>query len=85
MNEHNDHDSHDNRKISITIDGRPYAVHGSQQEAATLLRLADLDPDLFDLAKVNPGEEIHRYDDDDQIELAKGDDFVTIRQSASVA
>ena len=36
--------------ISFLIDGRPFQTTELRQTAAALLRLADLDPALFDLA-----------------------------------
>lgn len=73
------------KKITITIDGRPYATRDDDQEAAALLRLAGLDPAKFDLAKVLAPGKTRRYKDEKVIDLRDGDAFVTIREMAPVA
>ncbi|QOW01480.1 multiubiquitin domain-containing protein [Rhodococcus pyridinivorans] len=79
-------DMHESRKkITITIDGRPFTTRDDDQEAAALLRLAGLDPDQYDLAKIKPNGEPKIYRDEKVIDLRDGDAFVTVRQSAPVA
>lgn len=73
------------KTVTITIDGRSYTVHGAHQDAATLLRLAGVDPSQYDLGKIKPDGEPQMYRDDQPVELHDGDKFVTVRQSASVA
>jgi hypothetical protein len=75
----------DNTKITITIDGRPYTTRDDDQEAASLLRLAGVDPALYDLAKLRHDGEPRVYRDEKVIHLKDGDAFVTVRQSAPVA
>ncbi|MDV6297347.1 MULTISPECIES: multiubiquitin domain-containing protein [Rhodococcus] len=79
-------DKHESRKkITITIDGRPFTTRDDDQEAAALLRLAGLDPDQYDLAKIKRNGEPKIYRDEKVIDLRDGDAFVTVRQSAPVA
>ncbi|WP_416063782.1 hypothetical protein [Rhodococcus indonesiensis] len=79
-------DMHESRKkITITIDGRPFTTRDDDQEAAALLRLAGLDPDQYDLAKIKHNGEPKIYRDEKVIDLRDGDAFVTVRQSAPVA
>ena len=80
MNEKNK----DRKKITFTIDGRPYDTRDDDQEAASLLRLAGVDPAQYDLAEIKhsgnpdpPRREVIHFKD--------GDRFVTVRQSAQVA
>lgn len=81
--EHNEHDKH-RKRLTITIDGRPFTTIDDDQEAASLLRLAGLDPELFDLGEVRNGE-TKRFNDGKLIKLHDGDAFVSIRQMAAVA
>lgn len=53
--------------------------------AASLLRLAGVDPAQYDLAKIKHGGEPKVYRDEKVIDLKDGDAFVTVRQSAPVA
>jgi hypothetical protein len=77
---------HEERKrITITIDGRSYTTQDDDQEAASLLRLAGVDPALYDLAKLRHDGEPKVYRDEKVIDLKDGDAFVTVRQSAPVA
>lgn len=74
------------KAVKFTIDGRPFTVSEAKQEAASLLRLAGLDPTGYDLAEIRPGHsEPKRYEDNDVVHVQDGDKFVTIRQSAEVA
>lgn len=73
------------KKITITIDGRSYTTRDDDQEAASLLRLAGVDPATHDLAKLRRGGEPKVYRDEKVIDLKDGDVFVTVRQSAPVA
>ena len=75
----------DRKKITITIDGRSFTTRDDDQEAASLLRLAGVDPTLFDLAKIRHDEDPKVYRDEKIIDLKDGDAFVTVRQSAPVA
>lgn len=75
----------DRKKITITIDGRTFTTRDDDQEAASLLRLAGVDPALYDLAKLRHGGDPKVYRDEKVIDLKDGDVFVTVRQSAPVA
>ena len=81
MNDH--HESL--RKLTISIDGVNYVTRDDDQEAASLLRLAGVDPAQYDLAKIKHNGETKVYRDDKVLDLEDGDAFVTVRQSAQVA
>lgn len=81
MNEHNE----SRKKLTITIDGREFVTRDDDQEAASLLRLAGVDPGQYDLAKIKRNGEYKVYRDERVIDLEDGDEFVTVRQSAQVA
>ncbi|MBC9820104.1 hypothetical protein [Terrabacter sp. MAHUQ-38] len=86
MNDKHEHDKHENRKpLTFTIDGQTFTTHDDDQEAASLLRLAGVDPAQYDLAKVKHNGEPKVYRDEKVIDLNDGDAFVTVRQSAQVA
>jgi hypothetical protein len=72
-------------KITISIDGQSYVTRDDDQEAASLLRLAGVDPTQYDLAKIEHNGEPKVYRDEKVIDLKDGDAFVTVRQSAQVA
>jgi hypothetical protein len=73
------------KRITISIDGHSFTTRDDDQEAATLLRLAGLDPTQYDLAKIGHNGEPKVYRDEKVIDLKDGDAFVTVRQSAPVA
>lgn len=73
------------KKITITIDGQPFVTRDDDQEAASLLRLAGVDPAQYDLAKIKRNGETKIYRDEKVLGLEDGDAFVTVRQSAQVA
>ena len=75
----------DRKKITITIDGQSYSTYDDDQEAASLLRLAGVDPAQYDLAKIKYEGEPKVYRDEKVVNLKDGDAFVTVRQSAQVA
>jgi hypothetical protein len=81
MNEH----SKPNKKLTISIDGVKYTTRDDDQEAASLLRLAGVDPAQYDLAKIKHNGEPKVYRDEKVLDLKDGDAFVTVRQSAQVA
>lgn len=79
-------ENHETRKkLSISIDGVPFTTRDDDQEAASLLRLAGVDPGQYDLAKVKRSGETKVYRDERVLDLEDGDAFVTVRQSAQVA
>lgn len=81
MNAHNE----SRKKLTILIDGVPHTTRDDDQEAASLLRLAGVDPAQYDLAKIKHNGETKVYRDEKVIDLNDGDAFVTVRQSAQVA
>jgi hypothetical protein len=81
MSEHGHHDE----TIRFTIDGKLYTATEDDEQAAGLLRLAGLDPNLYDLAKVRPGGNPEVLEDSTVVELENGDQFVSVRENATVA
>lgn len=75
------------RRIPFTIDGQDFTTDDLSQRASALLRLAGLDPAIFDLGelvgKENP--QTKRFKDDEIVSIVKDARFVSIRQSAQVA
>lgn len=73
------------RSVTFTIDGRTFTVDDAHQTAADLLRLAGLDPELYDFARMRSGNaEPKRFKDDQPVQIHDGDEFVSIRQRAEV-
>lgn len=74
------------REIPFTIDGKPYKTDDPNQRASALLRLAGLDPALFDLGELEGKERPHtkKFDDNEIVHIHKDARFVSIRQSAPV-
>ena len=70
------------RLIPFTIDGDPYETADLSQSAADLLRLAERDPDKFDLGEIEGKDRprTKRYDDGDIVAITKNARFVSIRQ-----
>lgn len=72
--------------VTFTIDGRGYTTRDRRQPAADLLRLAGVDPALYDLGELRGQRpEPIRYADTEIVEIHPGARFVTIRQNADVA
>jgi hypothetical protein len=71
-------------KIRFTIDGLEYITRDDDQEAASLLRLAGRDPDLFDLARIIPGDDPKVFKDGKVLDLHEGDAFLAIKQRVRV-
>lgn len=72
--------------VDFTIDGRSHETRDRQQPAADLLRLAEVDPALYDLGELRGHRpEPTRYADAEIVEIHPGARFVTIRQTADVA
>ena len=79
-------DRHESRaRLTISIDGVKYPTRDDDQEAASLLRLAGVDPAQYDLAQIRRNGETKVYRDEKVLDLRDGDVFVTVRQSAPVA
>ncbi|MDE0128872.1 MAG: hypothetical protein OXQ86_04825 [Gammaproteobacteria bacterium] len=75
------------RRIPFTIDGQPFRTDDLSQPASALLRLAELDPSIFDLGELVGKEHPHtkRFADEEIVAITKDARFVSIRQSAPVA
>ncbi len=74
-----------NRSVTFTIDGRSFTLDDPHQTAADLLRLAGLDPALYNLARMRHGNaEPQRFKDDHPVQIHDGDEFVSIRERAEV-
>ena len=75
------------RRIPFTIDGQPFTTDDLSQRASALLRLAGLDPAIFDLGELKGKERprTQRFDDDEIVSSVKDARFISIRQSAPVA
>jgi len=72
--------------IAFTIDGRDYETRDRRQPVADLLRLAGVEPALYDLGELRGQRpEPTRYADTDIVEIHPGARFVTIREKADVA
>ncbi len=66
------------KKLKITINDKQYVTRDDDQEGSALVRLAGLDPERYDIAKVKPNGELHVYRDRKVIDLRDGDKFVTV-------
>lgn len=77
----------DRRNIPFTIDGQPFTTNDLSQLASALLRLAGLDPVIFDLGEIvgKDHPQTKRFDDVELVNIVKDARFVSIRQSAPVA
>ena len=74
------------RLIPFTIDGTPYETDQRTQRAGDLLKLAGLDPAVFDLAEVpKEGPPRKPFKDDEPVTIDKDERFASIRTSAPVA
>ena len=75
------------RQIPFTIDGQPFSTDDLSQPASALLRLAGLDPAIFDLGELVGKErpQTKRFADDETVNITKDARYISIRQSAPVA
>jgi hypothetical protein len=74
------------KPVEFTIDGQPYQTTDRRQPAGAVLRLAGLEPGLFDLGQLRGQRpEPVRYADDETVVIQPGARFVSIRQRADVA
>jgi hypothetical protein len=72
--------------VSFVIDGRPFQTAERRRTAAAILRLADLDPGLFDLAELRAQRpEPVRFTAEELVEISEGARFVSIRRRADIA
>jgi len=72
-------------KIHITIDGKQFATRDDDQEAASLLRLAARDPNLYNLARLVPGGDPDEVKDGNVLDLKDGDAFISIKQRVKIS
>ena len=72
-------------QITFTIDGQPFTVVEKHQTAAALLVMTGLPPQGYDLAEVRGHGDVYTFNDDQQVVVKLGDEFVSVRQSAQVA
>lgn len=74
------------KPVTFTIDGRSYETTDRRQSAGALLRLAGLDPSMFDLGELR-GQRPQpvRFSDEEEVEIHPNARFVSIRQRADVA
>jgi|GEM_PF-1713342 len=75
---------HERREVHFTIDGKPFESKDDDQEAASLLRLAGLDPAAYDIARIKKNGENKVFKDSHVINIKDGDTFVSVRQVAEV-
>lgn len=74
------------QSVVFTIDGEQFETGDRRQPAANLLRLARLDPAMYDLGELRPGHhDPVRYPDDEVVTIRPHARFVSIRQRADVA
>ncbi|AYF97185.1 hypothetical protein [Protaetiibacter intestinalis] len=71
--------------LHFTIDGVQHSTRDDDQEAASLLRLAGLDPAAYDIARVKDGHEPKVFKDRAIVKIHEGDVFVSLKQSSPVA
>lgn len=74
------------RAVEFMIDGQAFSTTDRRQPAADLLRLAGLDPTLYDLGELH-GErpQTRRFADEEIVTIRPKARFVSIRQAADVA
>ena len=66
------------RSVTFAIDGVAHTTDKPRQAAADLLRLAGVDPTDHELGRVDPRGKVTRIPDDEEVDIAPGDRFVTI-------
>ncbi len=74
------------KPVYFVIDGRPFNTTDFRQSAAAILRMADLDPNLFDLGELKGHRpEPVRFATDELVQIRQGARFVSIRRRADIA
>ena len=73
--------------VPFTIDGQPFRTEETSQRASALLRLAGLDPAVYDLGELEGRDRSRtkRFDDDQVVLVTRGAIFVSIREKGDVA
>jgi hypothetical protein len=85
MNTDSSKPAHHEKKIHITIDGRPFTVEGRQHTAAELLGLAGLPATGYDLTRVHGHGHVETFRDAQEIDVKDKDVFVSVNQQGTVA
>jgi hypothetical protein len=71
--------------VEFSIEGRRYETAGRRQQALDLLRLAGLDPDVYELWELRTHRPLPvRYQPDDTILIRRNARFVAVRMQAGV-
>lgn len=76
------------RKVRFSIDGDAHVTWDDDQTAAALLRLAGVDPNAYDLARVNgtSGTGVpETFSGEQLVTIKDGDEFVTAKHAGPVA
>lgn len=73
------------QKLRFTIDGELHDSYDDDQTAASLLRLAGVDPAGYDLARILPAGGTETFRDDQIVKIKNGDEFVTAKHVGGVA
>lgn len=68
------------RKVRFSINGKPYSSYDDDQTAASLMRLAGVDPATHDLTRGGGGP-AETFADQQLVTVGDGDDFTTVPQS----
>lgn len=72
--------------VYFVIDGRPFNTTDLRQTAGAVLRMAGLDPSLFDLGELEGYRpQPVRYAADELVDIRQGARFVSIRRGADIA
>lgn len=78
--------SNNTKPVTFSLDGQEFTLSDDKQDAADLLRLANLDINDYDLTVLRNGNAPAKpYDDDQQVHIKDGDVFLSVRRSAPVA
>lgn len=73
------------QNVRFTIDGESHRSYDDDQTAAALLRLAEVDPTGYDLARILPVGGTEAFRDEQIVKIVNGDEFVTAKHVGGVA
>lgn len=76
-----DHD----KKIQITLDGRPFTIPDRRYTAAELLALAGLPATGYDLTRVRKHGKVETFHGEEMVNVKDGDVFVSVNRQGTVA
>ena len=71
---------HDDKKIMIIIDKKPYHVYERTMNGAQIKALGGIDSSKYDLVLIRPGREDEKIADGGIVELHDGMKFMGIRK-----